>query len=411
MLHILGAQPDAVAQPMGVKAEHENWFSDGVAASLTSLGCLCILQAARGELEASGRGSLHGHWELWALAATMLQAMEKFQDLPPAEKLRKLKLVAAQWLNFFQRSHHSSVEHLPKIFGQDKAAEHMVVTKDMMHRCRMDGQVDAYAGYRPQNRPLMTQTPMLDLPKKLTPDNIYEPSAREHADNPEHTDNPEQSATASDNTPVVKSVGAQQSYDPDVTVETEVTPPPAPHPEPRATKRPIRGQALTALPRYRRIRSLKKGSASNCELSAQEWLVLFVNDAWQVQARAMLHVCGPSCWKYNKSGTKICRRHCYHIVTLQPDPHADAPADKELKIRCDGRHLNNQLFIMEDHSRGKRGRICPIAVCCFETMSAYVAAAGLRCNFDNQSLVYLPPASVLPLEWAPNIGRPHHKQV
>ena len=69
VLHILGAQPDAVAQPTGVKVAHENWFSDGVAASLTSLGCLCILQAARGELEASGRGSLHGHWELWALAA------------------------------------------------------------------------------------------------------------------------------------------------------------------------------------------------------------------------------------------------------------------------------------------------------------------------------------------------------
>ena len=56
-MHILGAQPDAVAQPTGVKVAHENWFSDGVAAS------------ARGELEASGRGSLHGHWELWALAA------------------------------------------------------------------------------------------------------------------------------------------------------------------------------------------------------------------------------------------------------------------------------------------------------------------------------------------------------
>ena len=202
----------------------------------------------------------------------------------------------------------------------------------------------------------------------------------------------------------MKSVGAQQSHDPDVTVETEVTPPPAPHPEPRATKRPIRGQALTALPRYRRIRSLKKGSASNCELSAGEWLVLFVNDAWQVQARAMLHVCGPSCWKYNKTGTKICRHHCSHFVTLQPDPHADAPADKELKMRRDGRPLNNQLFIMEDDSRGKRGRICPIVVGCFETMSAYVAATGLRCNFDNQSLVHLTPASVLPLEWAPNIG-------
>ena len=41
---------------------------------------------------------------------------------------------------------------------------------------------------------------------------------------------------------------------------------------------------------------------------------------------------------------------------------------------------------------------------CFETMTNYVAAVSLRCNFDNQSLLYLPPQSVLPLEWAPNIG-------
>ena len=34
----------------------------------------------------------------------------------------------------------------------------------------------------------------------------------------------------------------------------------------------------------------------------------------------------------------------------------------------------------------------------------FVAAVSLRCNFDNQSLVYLPPASTLPLEWLPNIG-------
>ena len=80
------------------------------------------------------------------------------------------------------------------------------------------------------------------------------------------------------------------------------------------------------------------------------------------------------------------------------------PAEKDLKMRRDGRPLNNQLFIQEDDAKGKRGRICPIVVCCFETMSNYVAAVSLRCNFDNQSLIYLPPQSVLPLEWAPNIG-------
>ena len=39
VLHILGASPDCVAQPEGMSVEHRVWTSDGVAASLTSLGC------------------------------------------------------------------------------------------------------------------------------------------------------------------------------------------------------------------------------------------------------------------------------------------------------------------------------------------------------------------------------------
>ena len=430
VLHILGAQPDAVAQPMGIKADNENWFSDGVAASLTSLGSLCIVQAARGEMEASGRGSLHGHWEIWALAETMQHAMARFQDLPPKEKLCKLKLVAARWLNFYQRTHHSSIEHLPKIFGQENAAQPMIMTRDMLNRCRMDGQVDAYNGYKKQQRPLVTVVPGLDLPKKLPPDDFYEPKVNESAV-------PEESSASQGNTPVVEPASDKSEIattqtstqvpanvsqgntpvvepstaDPE-SAETQTSaqqsasevPPPLPHAAPRPAKKLIRGQALTALPSYRRIQSLKQGSASDCEMSAQVWLERFLQDGWQVQARAMLHVCGPSCWKYNKTGTKICRHHCYHIVCLMPDAASDAKADKEMKIRRDGRPLNNQLFIMEDNGRGKRGRVCPIVVCPFETMTAYVAAVSLRCNFDNQSLIYLPPASVLPLEWMPNIG-------
>jgi hypothetical protein len=75
-----------------------------------------------------------------------------------------------------------------------------------------------------------------------------------------------------------------------------------------------------------------------------------------------------------------------------------------MKLRRDGRPLNNQLYIIEESGKGKRGRISPVVVMPFETLTNYVAATGLRCNFDNQSLVYLPPASTLPLEWLPNIG-------
>ena len=123
-----------------------------------------------------------------------------------------------------------------------------------------------------------------------------------------------------------------------------------------------------------------------------------------MQARAMLHVCGPSCWKYNKTGTRVCRHHCYHITVLQPDAASSTPGEKPMKLRRDGRPLNNQLYIIEESGKGKRGRVSPIVVMPFETLTNYVAATSLRCNFDNQSLVYLPPASTLPLEWMPNIG-------
>ena len=431
VLHILGASPDSVAQPIGKAAKQTNWFSDGVAASLTSLGCLCILAASRGELEASGRGSLHGHWEIWSIAASMQDAIEQFQDLPAAQKLQKLKSVVHQWLNCFQRTHHSSIEHLPKVFGQDTPGKPLPITRSMMQRCRMDGQTDVYSGFRPQVRPQMTSVPTLDLPTRMPADEMYEPYNTDAASDATSEDAPmcdstgasadtglsgedasvvnlpdKEAQSSGSSTDHTQASAAAPTDSRNTALEAAALPlPSATHVRRvKKPKKPIRGQTLTALPTYRRIRSLKTGEASSDELSAKQWLKVFLDDAWEVQTRAMLHVCGPSCWKYNKSGTKICRHHCYHIITLKPDDKAETPAEKELKMRRDGRPLNNQLHIMEDETKGKRGRICPIAVCCFETMSNYVAACGLRCNFDNQSLLYLPPRSVLSLEWTPNIG-------
>ena len=358
VLHILGAAPDAVAQPEGITVEHRVWTSDGVAASLTSLGCLVMLQAARGELEASGRGALHGHWEIWGVSMTMQNAMQEFADRSLEEKHRCLKNVVSQWINFFQRTHHSSVEHLPKVFGQEGSGQPMILTQDMLHRCRMDGGQETLEGYCKQRRPLVTDIPKLDLPKRLPPDNFYEPEAE---------------ATTSNQAEPMK-------------------------------RRFIRGQALTAMPCYRRIHTLSASGANAAELNAKTWLASHVEDAWQVQARAMLHVCGPSCWKYNKTGTRVCRHHCYHITLVEPDATSATPGEKPLKIRRDGRPLNNQLYIIEESGKGKRGRVAPIVVMPFETLTNYVAACSLRCNFDNQSLIYLPPASTLPLEWMPNIG-------
>ena len=72
-------------------------------------------------------------------------------------------------------------------------------------------------------------------------------------------------------------------------------------------KRLIRGQALTAMPSYRRTHTVSAKGASELELDGDGWLPLCVHNAWQAQARAMLRVCGPwqhapqSPWRENES--------------------------------------------------------------------------------------------------------------
>ena len=52
---------------------------------------MLTLAAARGEMEARGRGSLHGHWVLWGVAMPAWAAMQAFANLPPHEQVAKLK--------------------------------------------------------------------------------------------------------------------------------------------------------------------------------------------------------------------------------------------------------------------------------------------------------------------------------
>ena len=178
--------------------------------------------------------------------------------------------LVCQWTNFFQRTHHSSVEHLPKVFGQERTGAPMILTQDMLNRCRMDGGEDSVERYHKKIRPSVTALSKLDLPKRLPPDDLYEPK--------------------------------------DALVPDETSEP--------MKKGLVRGQALSATPSYGRIQTLQKGCSSGAELDAASWLQMYVQGAWQVQARATLHVRGPSCWKYNKTGTRVCR-HCYHITVFQ----------------------------------------------------------------------------------------------
>ena len=66
-LFVLGVRPDCLSQPRGPKGFRipEHWCTDGVAASVTVFGAYGPLVAARGEVEASGRGAMHPHIEAW----------------------------------------------------------------------------------------------------------------------------------------------------------------------------------------------------------------------------------------------------------------------------------------------------------------------------------------------------------
>ena len=101
------------------------------------------------------------------------------------------------------------------------------------------------------------------------------------------------------------------------------------------------GQTLSSFPQHRRIKDLKfrpnsfcvafneRGTSKECVcVCADCWRQAHIEDSWHVQVRAMIHVCGPSCWKYNSNGIRICRHHCYHITILEPDTSAASPAEK-----------------------------------------------------------------------------------
>ena len=132
-----------------------------------------------------------------------------------------------------------------------------------MQRCRMDGGQESIAGYEQATRAKATDVSFLDLPKKLPPDTLYEAFASNAKD-------------------------------------AKVT-----------EGKPIRGQVLTAFPTYRRLNVLHRDSdnAQHLELNAETWRSKHSLDSWHVQTRAMLHTCGASCFKYNRGGSKICRRH------------------------------------------------------------------------------------------------------
>ena len=301
-MFVRGVRRDCVAQVRGAKTAEvpTEWCTDGVAASFLVFCAFGPLLALRGEVEASGRGSLHPHIEAWCVCQLL---RDRFQDLlrNGRELESRMRSFIREWVNACNSMHHSSVANFPRLFRDDAVRGPLpAVTRDIVSRTRMDGGVDNVPGYHQKRRAAISASDTHVL--SLGVDDPYLPD-----------DDREGRIDQRD------SLAAPRALD-------DALPRPA-----KRLKISLRGSACSSFPRYRRkIRlcdsygsSVAGCSKPSCQTFDQQGFELcascfessFVTDSRLIQNRTMLHHCGPSCVKYNKDGQGICRHHVYHLVS------------------------------------------------------------------------------------------------
>ena len=119
------------------------------------------------------------------------------------------------------------------------------------------------------------------------------------------------------------------------------------------------------------------------------WRREFTKDVWELARQAILHMCGPSCWKYNKvkskygeKVTRTCRHECFHSVQV-PEQVKNPEAKPRL---VEGKRLRATVTILEDAETNMKGRVLPIQTQPFEGRTQYYGLACLRCNWDVQDV-------------------------
>ena len=355
-LFVLGVRPDAVAQPRGAGyyTVPEEWCPDGVACSVLVVGAWGALLALRGEIEASGRGSLHAHIIAWLLTQCLRDRVQYlFQDRKTFKK--NLRAWIRAWVNAVHSMHHSSVANLPRLFADEaQRGELPAVTHDLLGRTRMDGGTDNIPGYKPIQRAQIC--PKSEELPKLGSDYPYLPEG------------------------IAPDSGSLQ------------------------------GGTCSSFPAYRRQKKIymvmrpSEGTVDDAELekvklrrvaselSASCWAQRYVKDARLIQNRTMLHKCGPSCWKYaSEKDPRLCRHQVYHFIDLTPEEGTD---NKKKCVRREGRQLVHVEYIIEEHAGGNRGRLKHLQEHPTETTTNYAGAVCMRCNLDNQTLCRFPVTSI-----------------
>ena len=108
--------------------------------------------------------------------------------------------------------------------------------------------------------------------------------------------------------------------------------------------------AASQCPSYRRhgvLSCVESPQEQDMQMSSAVWQRLLSEDVLQLAREILVHVCGPSCFKY--SGNKvqhICRHGFYYIVSLA-----------DYRVRRRGKALRNALLVIKQTKFGMEGRV------------------------------------------------------
>ena len=361
-LHVIGVRRDCVSfrrnkKPM--KLSEQTWI--GSAAAATRIGFAGLPRAAVGPLESSGRWALHGHWRIFLHQLAYKRLLELF-DKDPATLKQNLREYFTSLLSSVLSTMQASVAQLPRLFEDEQS------TLPVLPLLRSQGEWFNGKNYTwksglTEEDDMTSSMKRPDLPQvEEYPRDVYVPEQRQ-----------------SD----------------------------------KGFKENITGTAIARLPNYRRCGVLfAKGEeqdgicrASIMGLDGTLWRREFTKDVWELARQAILHMCGPSCWKYNKVKSKYgekvartCRHECNHLVQV-PEQVDNPKAKKRL---AEGKKLRTTVTISEEAETNMKGRVLPIQTQPFEGRTQYYGLACLRCNWDVQDVRCILPGLLTDI--LPSIG-------
>ena len=391
--HVLGVREEWVGLRRGeARRKTAQWYTDGCATSTLDLGICGPVLAARGEVEAQGRGSLHPHILVWLVLLNHRELLDRLlrdQDTFRA-RLRTWMLSLVEAVLSVQQS---SVQTLP-LMVEDPAA--------------------ANASFNVVSPRLGRQQPRA-LNEDLVPPLPFGPNEKRNfwADGERETATGEEVEMQPNTEPVPLFFYRPDKKDDEVWAEATRADLPLRNDrgalvdrtqwdrECEATSKafwntPINKSAAGSLPAYRLPFS---GECHSCEgmeeiraaVPPDSWFKEMCHDARDLVIGAAIHVCSPSCWKYHSQGANhICRHGFYHVITLLDEEW------REVRRRRKGKALRACIAIVRDTRFGMAGRILTYQLHPFECPTNYPALVAMRCNVDVQDLRrVLPPKNWL----------------